>query len=816
VFLLISWIIPLFGQNGVDSLKVLTFNVYGAPNSDWPSRLTMILDELEAVQPDIICLQEIVETPGLQGIDNRAKILADSLFERTGEGFNYEWQRTHFSWNTFDEGIAILSPHIILESDFVDLPAGLFPRKCLWTKVLTPAGIVNAFNTHLSFGAQENTRIDQVNSLKPFVQSKSAAHTAAATVVCGDFNAVPDSPPILLLTQTDGTGIRYHDSWNEANPSDPGPTVPSNAPDARIDYVFLKNDSQTEIIGSEQAFDTAGPNNLFPSDHIGVMSTFDTGIYSLDISIDTPGSGEEVAGVTDISWGITNQTEDLTYIVHVSSNNGATWEPLWEGESSSRTTPWNTLTTPDGANYLLNLAALDDSSFGLIRSEEPFIVNNPGNAPPELKLKAPKGGEHIDNDFTIIWTAKDADSDSLAITIEYSYNEGRTWHTIADNTQNTGSFIWNTTQVPNSSNYSLKLTGSDGAVSTSVVSRVFTISNERNDIPDRYVVHVSGNGAGTVTGKVYNPDLLMDHTYRLTFHDSIPSIKTYSVFDVTDQAYVLENVSAELDGITEGPPFDGIRLIIHDLESAVKDEANSGWRSGNSNLEYMVSLPSINTGSNVLYGYAYPADYLLTVADQIVDTSSTFLGASAVPMRFHVKNLTDGHPVDIIFLDSDVDQTVSPLDEVFILEKDIAGDPLLTWQIFFKNMSSPILPEAGDEFILTTMKPFSSTDIFEIKGSITGISREIHNGPLVFSLNQNYPNPFNSQTIIPFTIPEASRTELLIYNVRGQLVHTHTDHDLPAGHYSIPWDATQFVAGIYFYKLRSGSYISVKKAILLH
>ena len=260
------WAIGLQAQNSINTFTVLSFNVYGAPESEWPTRLGMILDEIETLKPDVICLQEIVETPGSQGADNRAKILADSLFERTGIGYNYTWQRTHFSWSIFDEGIAIMSPHIILESDFVDLPRGLFNRKSLWAKVLTQSGIVNLFNTHLSFGNQEDVRIEQVKAIKAFVSEKSTQNIASANVLCGDFNAIPDSPPIQLLTEEDTSGTIYLDSWDIINPSDPGLAMPSDNPDARIDYIMLKNDSDTEILAANQAFKTPNTDNVFPSE----------------------------------------------------------------------------------------------------------------------------------------------------------------------------------------------------------------------------------------------------------------------------------------------------------------------------------------------------------------------------------------------------------------------------------------------------------------------------------------------------------------------------------------------------------------------
>ena len=87
--------------------------------------------------------------------------------------------------------------------------------------------------------------------------------------------------------------------------------------------------------------------------------------------------------------------------------------------------------------------------------------------------------------------------------------------------------------------------------------------------------------------------------------------------------------------------------------------------------------------------------------------------------------------------------------------------------------------------------------------------------PFQFNLNQNYPNPFNPSTTISFSIPERSFVELVIFNSIGQKVKTLVKKELNAGKYNFKFDGNNFSSGIYFYRLKFGSIIKVKKMILL-
>ena len=87
--------------------------------------------------------------------------------------------------------------------------------------------------------------------------------------------------------------------------------------------------------------------------------------------------------------------------------------------------------------------------------------------------------------------------------------------------------------------------------------------------------------------------------------------------------------------------------------------------------------------------------------------------------------------------------------------------------------------------------------------------------PEHFSLGQNYPNPFNAETHISFTLIAAEQTILKVFNTIGQEVSTLVQGYIPAGKYSIPFNASSLSGGIYFYSLRSGKYIETKKLLLV-
>ena len=97
--------------------------------------------------------------------------------------------------------------------------------------------------------------------------------------------------------------------------------------------------------------------------------------------------------------------------------------------------------------------------------------------------------------------------------------------------------------------------------------------------------------------------------------------------------------------------------------------------------------------------------------------------------------------------------------------------------------------------------------------------------PTEFGLSQNYPNPFNPTTTINFQIPKLEgaqeiSTSLKIYDIRGRLIRTLLDEKRSPGFYSEFWDGmsdngVKVSSGIYFYGLKTESYVSSRKMIII-
>jgi len=87
--------------------------------------------------------------------------------------------------------------------------------------------------------------------------------------------------------------------------------------------------------------------------------------------------------------------------------------------------------------------------------------------------------------------------------------------------------------------------------------------------------------------------------------------------------------------------------------------------------------------------------------------------------------------------------------------------------------------------------------------------------PKEFALSQNYPNPFNPTTLIKYDLPVDCQVRLDVYNVLGQRVATLVDGQQKAGYKVATWNAQDMASGIYFYRLKAGDFISIRKMVFL-
>jgi hypothetical protein len=106
--------------------------------------------------------------------------------------------------------------------------------------------------------------------------------------------------------------------------------------------------------------------------------------------------------------------------------------------------------------------------------------------------------------------------------------------------------------------------------------------------------------------------------------------------------------------------------------------------------------------------------------------------------------------------------------------------------------------------------------VIEWLSSPTNVEQESSgNLPVEFALLQNYPNPFNPVTTIKFSVPELSPVTIKVFDVLGNEVSVILDEVKPAGNYKVNYDASESSSGIYFYQMKAGNFISVKKMSIL-
>lgn len=110
------------------------------------------------------------------------------------------------------------------------------------------------------------------------------------------------------------------------------------------------------------------------------------------------------------------------------------------------------------------------------------------------------------------------------------------------------------------------------------------------------------------------------------------------------------------------------------------------------------------------------------------------------------------------------------------------------------------------------------------QGSVTPTdappSDERDEGTLVFRLYDGSPNPFATRTAISFSTARSAGVRLGIYDLGGRVIRTVLDQQVGPGRHQAIWDGKddggQDVArGVYFLRLRAGSFEARKKLVLL-
>lgn len=81
-------------------------------------------------------------------------------------------------------------------------------------------------------------------------------------------------------------------------------------------------------------------------------------------------------------------------------------------------------------------------------------------------------------------------------------------------------------------------------------------------------------------------------------------------------------------------------------------------------------------------------------------------------------------------------------------------------------------------------------------------------------LGQNSPNPFSGSTTISFYLPESEEVSFEVFNSNIETVKKIEETEYKAGKNEIVFNANGLTAGVYFYRIKVGKFVDVKKMII--
>jgi endonuclease/exonuclease/phosphatase family metal-dependent hydrolase len=269
-------IVGPYGELITTTLRVLTWNVWGR-FGPWEAREAALIRSLEALEPDVIALQECWRD---RSGETQAARLAKAL------GYHAAYGGGTFLAEDWATGSGLLSRWPIEHHEHREFPApsrDVWGGSALFARIAGPRGSLAVFSVALDWPPHASaTRQASVRQMAAFVLE--VAGPAFPTVICGDFNAPPDSDELRMLTgrtETTAPGFALFDAWEMAG-AGPGYTwarsnpwtLPVLLPDRRIDYVLVgrpRRGGAGHVVRCALA-GTEPVDGVVPSDHYAVVA----------------------------------------------------------------------------------------------------------------------------------------------------------------------------------------------------------------------------------------------------------------------------------------------------------------------------------------------------------------------------------------------------------------------------------------------------------------------------------------------------------------------------------------------------------------
>jgi len=267
-------------------LRVLTLNIWNVMG-DWRARRKDIVAWIDHLEPHIVCLQEVIESPD-------GKNQADWIAENADGDWYVAFAGRDVMDGAAKFGNAVMSRWPIDEQHDADLTSNPPGRIDEVQRLVLHARTFDydVYSTHLVWRYDEgNIREIEVVELDDFIRATADPEGPLPPVLCGDFNAEPDSTEMRFLTGShaiNGRSTYYQDAWRVAGGRGDGFTwdnrninaAVEHEPDRRIDYIFTGWRKDGTSGAGRVAFACVvcdrALTGAFASDHFGLFAEVET------------------------------------------------------------------------------------------------------------------------------------------------------------------------------------------------------------------------------------------------------------------------------------------------------------------------------------------------------------------------------------------------------------------------------------------------------------------------------------------------------------------------------------------------------------
>lgn len=244
------------------TFRIATFNLHQGFKR-WKERRELIIEQLGTLRPDVLALNEI-SVPLQSG-----RWLQREARERLGLSYALTQQTKSSGWS-MDEAQGLLTRFTIVETGNLDyLSRG---RVAQVTRIEIEGRLVDVYVTHLHHVMDEDgLRQYQVQRLFEWVESRDDAD---ARIVCGDFNATPDTPSIRLIPKPFRSVQLEPTCPTGLDAPDASRTTISDAALLSLCFDYIWVTEELEIQAAGRCFNKPDSNDptLWPSDHVGVWT----------------------------------------------------------------------------------------------------------------------------------------------------------------------------------------------------------------------------------------------------------------------------------------------------------------------------------------------------------------------------------------------------------------------------------------------------------------------------------------------------------------------------------------------------------------